>query len=97
VQPNINYEVKLTQSGSMLQSTVSNIYMTGATLNQMPQFPIKNYSLANLYVKSIVNSMGSFITLGTGFVQPARSAPVFEWYDNYIRIWDSGHKSLRID
>jgi hypothetical protein len=30
-------------------------------------------------------------------VQPARSAPVFEWYDNYIRIWDSGHKSLRID
>jgi hypothetical protein len=71
--------------------------MTGMKLNPIAEFPLKNDRLANLYVKSVVGSMGSFTTLGTGFVQPVRKAPVFEWNANYIRIWDSNRTSLLID
>lgn len=69
--------------------------MTGVNYQPEPSYPLQNEKLANLYVKSVVSSLGSFSTLGTGFVQPVRRAPKLDWNANYIRIYDA-IRSLRV-
>lgn len=71
----------------MLRSTVSNLYMTGVSF-QPYDYPLQNEKLANLYLKSVIGTIGSFATVGTGFAQPRRTSPKFDWNSNFIRIYD---------
>jgi hypothetical protein len=86
--PEMSYEIKLVQESDQLKAVISSALITGCTWKPLDDFPIQNEKLANFYLKSLGNTFVGQVTLGSGFAQPKRKVPIFEFFANYIRISD---------
>lgn len=85
----VGYKVDIKQEGNALQTRVFFQELKGVSWLAVTGFPIANPSLAELYLRQSVSEMAGYSTVGSGFLQLKRVAPIVAFLESSMKISES--------
>lgn len=82
---NISYTTNLGQENKKLVNNISSMSLDSVQYYPL-LFTVDDQDTATLYIKSVLSNFVMTQTLGSDFLQPQRTSPVFDFAENYIKI-----------